>query len=103
MRICLSALVHGHVHGDPHAGNIYVIGERAGRLQRAVSPCVVVLDHGLYHQIDDVLRRDLCALFLACINRNRREICRLSHKCAVCFFFNKKNIFPSKLFPIIAL
>ena len=59
-----------------------MIGERGGRLQRALSPCVVVLDHGLYHHIDDTLRRDLCALFLACINRNRREIHRLAHKCA---------------------
>ena len=76
------ALVHGHVHGDPHAGNIYVVGERAGRLQRRIRPCVVVLDHGLYHHIDDTLRRDVCSLFLACIGRHRRDITRLSHKCA---------------------
>jgi len=76
------ALVHGHVHGDPHAGNIYITTEGAGRLERNASPCVVVLDHGLYHNIDDTLRRDLCALYLACINRNSREISLFALKCA---------------------
>ncbi|EKX50448.1 hypothetical protein GUITHDRAFT_157281 [Guillardia theta CCMP2712] len=48
-------LCHGHVHGDPHAGNIYVRAK--GSPPR---PELVLLDHGLYHSIDDVSREKLC-------------------------------------------
>ena len=74
------ALCHGHVHGDPHSGNIYLCcqAEGGGRAR----PCVVLLDHGLYHDLDDVLRTDLCLLYLACIARNRAEIRRLAERCA---------------------
>jgi len=57
------ALVHGLVHGDPHAGNIYL---RAGECTRAgCKPQLVVLDHGLYHKIPRGMRRNLCRLVLA--------------------------------------
>ena len=75
------ALCWGHVHGDPHAGNIYVCAGRSGMLA-GLSPKVVLLDHGLYHDVDDVLRLDLCRLFNACIARNRPEILRLSERIA---------------------
>ena len=75
-------LVHGHVHGDPHAGNIYIIGERGGLLNRAVRPACVVLDHGLYYSIDTAKREDLCRLYLACIARNSAEINRLAQRLA---------------------
>ena len=77
------ALCHGHVHGDPHSGNIYVTcGPETGWWSRRPRPCVVVLDHGLYHDMDDVLRTDLCQLYLACVARNRSEIGRLAERCA---------------------
>lgn len=75
------ALCWGHVHGDPHAGNIYVCAERSGILG-TVKPKVVLLDHGLYHNVDDGLRQDLCLLFIACVSRNRPEIARLSERIA---------------------
>lgn len=37
---------HGFVHGDPHAGNIYV----RRHPQHSKQPQIVVLDHGLYHE-----------------------------------------------------
>jgi aarF domain-containing kinase len=69
------ALVHGHVHGDPHAGNVYV------RVQTCsldgCTPELVLLDHGLYHTVPDAMRRDLCKLLLASVSpwatRRRRE------------------------------
>jgi len=54
--------VNGFIHGDPHAGNVYVrVHPELG------GPQVVVLDHGLYHQLDDPTRRSLCALWRACL------------------------------------
>jgi hypothetical protein len=77
------ALCHGHVHGDPHAGNIYLAcGPAAGWWRPRPRPRVVVLDHGLYHELDDGLRTDLCQLYLACLSRDRREIGRLGERCA---------------------
>jgi hypothetical protein len=123
------ALCHGRVHGDPHAGNVYVrplaeadaakvaaargpagalamrvsaaagaaAGKAAGALRAAApgapapalttaatrvadalaaaaaaleppaaSPQLVLLDHGLYHSLDDDARHALCRLYLAC-------------------------------------
>lgn len=76
------ALVHGHVHGDPHAGNIYVVAERGGVLNRGVRPGVVILDHGLYHHMEEPVRRQVCLMFVACISRQRAEIARLGEKLA---------------------
>ncbi|EKX31453.1 hypothetical protein GUITHDRAFT_83115, partial [Guillardia theta CCMP2712] len=60
------ALVHGCVHGDPHAGNIYLVAREVEGSSR-VKPALVMLDHGLYHHVEERVRKDLCLLFLACI------------------------------------
>ena len=53
-------LVHGLVHGDPHAGNIYArAAPHTGR------PQVVLLDHGLYHRLTTADRLRMCQLILA--------------------------------------
>jgi aarF domain-containing kinase len=98
--------VHGHVHGDPHAGNVYVIPrerrrsddgddesmtetthdasytlkgrnpkrfsrhDAASRHDGGVPPTIVLLDHGLYHDISDDLRADFCELVRASVNRD---------------------------------
>merc|ERR1719210_3030799 len=51
------ACCHGRVHGDPHAGNIY-----ARKLPGCGdgTPQLVLLDHGLYHILDDEVRLDMC-------------------------------------------
>ncbi len=74
-------LCWGHVHGDPHAGNIYICAEKKGVLG-GVKPRLVMLDHGLYHSMDDDLRTDMCRLFTACVTRDRPEIARLSQRIA---------------------
>jgi len=69
------ALVHGHVHGDPHAGNVYLRVHKC--TPKGCTPELVLLDHGLYHTVPDAMRRDLCKLLLASVSpfatRRRRE------------------------------
>jgi len=69
------ALVHGHVHGDPHAGNVYLRVHSC--TAQGCKPELVLLDHGLYHTVPDAMRRDLCKLLLASVSpfatRRRRE------------------------------
>eukprot|EP00793_Prasinoderma_coloniale_P007093 PRCOL_00006945-RA len=84
-------LVHGLVHGDPHAGNVHVRPRRAegdgeaegdgggggdaaadpspssSAASGAATPQVVILDHGLYFDLDEEQRRALCALLRALV------------------------------------
>ena len=81
-------LVSGFVHGDPHAGNVYV---RRKRMEPASTETknekdenddddddddtkkgearaeLVVLDHGLYHTLDTESRKNFCKLYLSCV------------------------------------
>jgi aarF domain-containing kinase len=59
--------VHGHVHGDPHAGNVYV---RERPNAGGKEPQIVLLDHGLYHDLSDVTRTEFCGLVNACVARD---------------------------------
>lgn len=66
-------LVHGLVHGDPHAGNVYLRAAPPGGATRAWRPWrrratveLVVFDHGLYHTLDDAARLKLAELLLLC-------------------------------------
>ncbi|CAE8581253.1 unnamed protein product [Polarella glacialis] len=57
--------VHGRVHADPHAGNIYLraVDLGSGRLQ----PQLVLLDHGLYHDLhENGVRLNFCRYWQAC-------------------------------------
>lgn len=119
--------VHGHVHGDPHAGNVYVRRRPQQQQQRggggggggvrgssssSVVPIpegvagsgagsssamtkksaiigsdgldfqVVLLDHGLYHDVSDELRSDFCRLVMACIRRDAEQTTRYSQRFA---------------------
>lgn len=53
-------LVHGLVHGDPHAGNVY-----GRRTPGTGKPQLVLLDHGLYHRLTAADRLTMCDLVLA--------------------------------------
>eukprot|EP00756_Hemistasia_phaeocysticola_P063327 Hpha_TRINITY_DN679_c0_g1::TRINITY_DN679_c0_g1_i1::g.21322::m.21322/K08869/ADCK, ABC1; aarF domain-containing kinase len=64
------ACCQGRVHGDPHAGNVYARNHDG-------KPQIVILDHGLYHMLDDEMRVNVCKLLLACASRNKSEIKRL--------------------------
>eukprot|EP01062_Namystynia_karyoxenos_P021122 TRINITY_DN18009_c0_g1_i1.p1 TRINITY_DN18009_c0_g1~~TRINITY_DN18009_c0_g1_i1.p1 ORF type:complete len:622 (+),score=173.56 TRINITY_DN18009_c0_g1_i1:98-1867(+) len=73
------ACCHGRVHGDPHAGNVYarqLPGGKPGEVQ------LVLLDHGLYHLLDEPMREEFCRLLLACASRRRGEIQRLGERFA---------------------
>ncbi|EKX38187.1 hypothetical protein GUITHDRAFT_115732 [Guillardia theta CCMP2712] len=59
-------LVHGHVHGDPHNGNVYLNVNSCGK--KGCKPGLILLDHGLYHNISDNMRRDVCKLLIASVS-----------------------------------
>lgn len=43
---------------------------------------VVLLDHGLYHDVSDELRSDFCRLVMACIRRDAEQTTRYSQRFA---------------------
>merc|ERR1719222_478645 len=58
--------VHGRVHADPHAGNIY-FRARPGGDGKAQGPQLVLLDHGLYHDLsENDVRQYFCKYWRAC-------------------------------------
>lgn len=61
--------VHGRVHADPHAGNIYF----RTRLEGVTKvPQLVVLDHGLYHDLsENDVRLYFCKYWQACCNGDK--------------------------------
>ena len=88
-RVCSEmVLVHGLVHGDPHAGNVYVRPRKASgaahvpppatRRERRLSvgqakPQIVILDHGLYFELEGDQRRSLCLLLRALVHGQRKN------------------------------
>eukprot|EP00879_Flechtneria_rotunda_P031719 GHRR01034673.1.p1 GENE.GHRR01034673.1~~GHRR01034673.1.p1 ORF type:complete len:438 (+),score=116.78 GHRR01034673.1:236-1549(+) len=60
--------IHGDVHCDPHAANMLVRRDPGGSSQ------LVLLDHGLYRQIDDDFRREYAALWQALILADKQGI-----------------------------
>jgi len=60
-------LVHGVVHGDPHAGNVYARRGPDGEQ-------LVILDHGLHHKLVDADRVAMCRLICACALGSRSEV-----------------------------
>jgi hypothetical protein len=59
---------HGFVHCDPHAGNIFVRRNPDPRVQRKEQ--IVLLDHGLYRELDDEFRKTYCDLWRAMLMRD---------------------------------
>ncbi|KAJ9702995.1 hypothetical protein PVL29_004661 [Vitis rotundifolia] len=62
--------IHGFLHGDPHPGNILVSPEAEG--QSGFS--LVLLDHGIYKQLDETFRLDYCQLWKALILLDSNKI-----------------------------
>lgn len=89
------ALVHGLVHGDPHAGNVYA---RAAPGSGAAQ--LVILDHGLYHRLTDADRLAICELVLACATPipNRAKVIKIAHGFAGAL----APLFPALLSPAFA-
>ena len=88
-------LVHGLVHGDPHAGNVYA------RRQADGSTGLVILDHGLYHRLTHGDRLAFCDLVLACATpwASRRATRALASR----FAPGLEPLFPVLLSPSFAL
>ncbi|KAL6225852.1 hypothetical protein ACLB2K_004701 [Fragaria x ananassa] len=79
--------IHGFVHGDPHPGNILVSPEG----QNGFS--LVLLDHGIYKQLDDKFRLDYCQLWKALILLDSKKLQHLGEQFGVAKY--------SKYFPVI--
>ena len=107
------ALVHGLVHGDPHAGNVYARKRPGGSgglpgsgatLQgsggAAATTQLVVLDHGLYHRLTEPDRLAICELILACATPlpNRKRVLQLASG----FSGALAPLFPALLSPAFA-
>ncbi|KAH9609083.1 hypothetical protein KSS87_021843 [Heliosperma pusillum] len=60
--------VHGFVHGDPHPGNILV------SLNGPKGFSLVLLDHGMYKELNEGFRKKYCLLWKAMILQNVNEI-----------------------------
>ncbi|EWC44143.1 hypothetical protein DRE_07200 [Drechslerella stenobrocha 248] len=66
--------VWGHVHADPHPGNIFVRRKPNGR------PEVVLIDHGLYVDLSDQMRRDYCELWVSLMSGDNKAIGRVAER-----------------------
>lgn len=96
------ALVHGLVHGDPHAGNVYVrVGPGSAPSAFHAASQLVILDHGLYHRLTDADRLSICDLILACATPipNWRAVRQHSTR----FAGPLASLFPPLLSPAFAL
>jgi len=69
--------VSGWVHCDAHPGNILVRTDGRGRVQ------LVLLDHGLYRQIDDDLRAQWARLWAAVVLSDESQIRRVTRELGV--------------------
>ncbi|CAA7401314.1 unnamed protein product [Spirodela intermedia] len=53
--------IHGFVHGDPHPGNILVSPDGYQGFS------LIILDHGIYRELDEEFRTDYCRLWKALV------------------------------------
>ncbi|XP_066337104.1 uncharacterized protein [Miscanthus floridulus] len=79
--------VHGFVHGDPHPGNILVSPQGHGKFS------LVLLDHGIYRELDQKFRLDYCQLWKALILLDANKIQELGEQFGVGKY--------AKYFPVI--
>jgi len=80
--------LQGRVHADPHAGNVYIRAQGdagAGRKK----PQLVILDHGLYHDLrgghgpqNGSLRQQFCQYWEACCSRDTATVQALGRQLA---------------------
>ncbi|XP_071723218.1 uncharacterized protein [Rutidosis leptorrhynchoides] len=66
--------VHGFLHGDPHPGNILISPEGQNGFT------LVLLDHGIYRQLDERFRLDYCQLWKALIFKDSDEIQKIGER-----------------------
>ena len=69
---CEQMYRHGFVHCDPHPANVLV----RPHPHRAGHACIVLLDHGLYKNLDNWFRLEYCRLWSALVLGDKKEIRR---------------------------
>ncbi|KAJ4962094.1 hypothetical protein NE237_022004 [Protea cynaroides] len=79
--------VHGFVHGDPHPGNVLVSPNGPNGF------CLVLLDHGIYKELDEEFRLDYCQLWISLILLDSHKIQELGERFGVGKY--------SRYFPVI--
>ncbi|TQE03744.1 hypothetical protein C1H46_010718 [Malus baccata] len=79
--------IHGFLHGDPHPGNILVSAEGPNGFS------LVLLDHGIYKQLDEGFRLDYCQLWKALILLDSKKLHHLGERFGVGKY--------SRYFPVI--
>ncbi|MCO5571473.1 hypothetical protein L7F22_025213 [Adiantum nelumboides] len=72
--------LHGSVHGDPHPGNILVHCQN-GQFQ------IVLLDHGLYRELEESFRIDFCHLWKALVLGDTSEAQKVGERLGAGKFF----------------
>jgi aarF domain-containing kinase len=78
---CEQIFIHGFVHCDPHPGNIRVRkiidSWNKGHIQ------LIILDHGLYQELDKSFRKDYASLWKAIVERDERTIRSVGEKLGI--------------------
>ncbi|EPS37438.1 hypothetical protein H072_8887 [Dactylellina haptotyla CBS 200.50] len=64
----------GHVHCDPHPGNMFVRRKPNGK------PEVVLIDHGLYVDITDDMRKNYCEFWVSLLTLDNKKIGEVAEK-----------------------
>lgn len=63
--------IEGHVHCDPHPGNILIRPSMTG------DPQLVLLDHGFYRSMDTKFRTDFCKIWKSMLVFDYKEVKRI--------------------------
>jgi len=67
---CHQIFQHGFVHCDPHEANLLI----RPHPNKMGYPQLVLLDHGLYRNLDDKFKNDYCRLWQALVTADEKEI-----------------------------
>ena len=63
---------YGHVHSDPHPGNIFISAEEDSRGRK--KPIITLLDHGLYQDLTDDVKLQYSYLWKGILMRDEAMI-----------------------------
>ncbi|KAL4402375.1 hypothetical protein ACI68E_000140 [Malassezia pachydermatis] len=74
--------MHGFFHADPHAGNLLIRPKPSSGSRSPENFEIVLLDHGLYFEIDEELRANYARFWLTLLSRTTPHISRERRKYA---------------------
>ncbi|KAL9658610.1 hypothetical protein ABK040_006147 [Willaertia magna] len=75
----------GFIHSDPHPGNIIVSRKKntSNSIFNRNQMELVIIDHGLYHQLDDEFRLLYCKLWKAIVDYDEKELVQVAKKLGI--------------------